>query len=124
MPDGSYNNSLEKKVDSIQLDIRIILEHVARQTFINEANKANFEEIREDLDKLCSKVSTIENKSSAAEGGITVIKIAITLLSGVFIGVCTWVGSSIIQTTQENSLLKEKIARLEADVATLRDYPR
>lgn len=122
MPDGSYNNSLEKKVDSIQLDIRIILEHVARQTFINEANKANFEEIREDLDKLCSKVSTIENKSSAAEGGITVIKIAITLLSGVFIGVCTWVGSSIIQTTQENSLLKEKIARLEADVATLRDY--
>jgi len=118
----TYGVRLEKKIDSMQSDIRMLSDHVTKLTFINEAHQNASAENRKDIESLLTRVGTLENKSAQLDGGLNVIRIAITLLAGVFIGVCTWVGSSIIQTTQENSLLKEKIARLEADVATLRDY--
>ncbi len=120
----TYGIRLEKKIDSMQSDIRMLSDHVTKLTFINEAHQNASAENRKDIESLLTRVGTLENKSAQLDGGLNVIRIAITLLAGVFIGVCTWVGSSIIQNAQENSLLKEKTARLEADVATIRNYPR
>lgn len=120
----TYGVRLEKKIDSMQSDIRMLSDHVTKLTFINEAHQNASAENRKDIESLLTRVGTLENKSAQLDGGLNVIRIAITLLAGVFIGVCTWVGSSIIQNAQENSLLKKKTARLEADVATIRNYPR
>lgn len=118
----SYGVRVEKKIDSMQSDIRMLSDHVTRLTFINEAHQTVSEKNRKDIDGLTARVTSIENKAAQLDGGLNVIRIAITLLSGVFIGVCAWVGSSIIQSTSDISLLKERNARLEADVSAVRDY--
>ncbi|MBC6677354.1 MULTISPECIES: hypothetical protein [Acinetobacter] len=120
----SYGVRVEKKIDSMQSDIRMLSDHVTRLTFINEAHQNMSAENRKDIDSIITRVGVLENKSAQLDGGLNVIRIALTLLAGVFIGVCTWVGSSIIQNAQENSLLKEKTARLESDVSTIRNYQK
>lgn len=113
---GSYNNGVEKKIDSIHKDIRLILEHVARQTFINESYKNSIDELRKNLDEVTAKTNALENKASEAGGALKTIRFALTLLCGVILGVCAWVGGSIIQANSDVSLVKEKIIRLEIDV--------
>ena len=40
----SYGLRFEKKIDSIQSDIRMLSDHVTRLTFINEAHKETSEQ--------------------------------------------------------------------------------
>lgn len=119
---GSHNNAWEGKIDSIHKDIRLILEHIARQTFINESHKNSIDEITKEVDLLSAKLSALENKSSEASGGLKVIRFALTLLAGAILGVCGWSGSQIIQTNSDMSLIKEKITRLEIDVQQNRGF--
>ena len=113
MPEnGSHNNAWEGKIDSIHKDIRLILEHIARQTFINESHKNSIDEITKEVDQLSAKLS----------GGLKVIRFALTLLAGAILGVCSWSGSQIIQTNSDMSLIKEKITRLEIDVQQNRGF--
>ena len=119
---GSYNNGVEKKIDSIHKDIRLILEHVARQTFINESYKNSIDELRKNLDEVTAKTSALENRASEASGALKTIRFALTLLCGVILGVCTWVAGSIIQANSDVALIKEKIIRLETDTRNHRGY--
>ena len=74
-----YNNGWEGKIDSIHKDIRLILEHVARQTFINEHHKNSIDEIRKEVDALELRVSALQNKSSSLDGGLGVLRILLGL---------------------------------------------
>ena len=107
------NNGWESKIESIHKDIRLILEHVARQTFINEHHKNSIDEISKEVDALEIKVSTLQNKSASQDGGLGVLRILLGLCGGSLLAACIWVGSSIIQINQTQSLLNEKVARLE-----------
>ncbi len=107
------NNGWEGKIDSIHKDIRLILDHVARQTFINEHHKNSIDEIRKELDAVELKVSSLENKSARQEGGLGVLKFWIGLCGGSILAACLGVGASIIQIHQNQSLMKEKVTRLE-----------
>ncbi|WP_111860631.1 hypothetical protein [Acinetobacter sp. CFCC 10889] len=109
----SYGLRVEKKIDAMQSDIRMLSDHVTRLTFINEAHKSASEENRKDIDALDLKVSALEHKSSMQDGGISVIKIILALFAGTVISACVGVGASIIQMSQELSIVKEKVARLE-----------
>jgi hypothetical protein len=82
-------------------------------TFINEAQKTAGEENRKDIDALDVKVFSLEKKSAAQDGGIGVLRFLLGLCGGSLIGLCAWVGSSIIQINQDQSLIKEKVTRLE-----------
>lgn len=64
------NNGWEGKIDSIHKDIRLILEHVARQTFINEHHENAIDKIQKELDSLELKVSGLENKSATQDGAL------------------------------------------------------
>ena len=108
-----YGLRLEKKIDNMQSDIRMLSDHVTRLTFINEAQKNAGEENRKDIDALDVKVSDLEKKSAAQDGGIGVLRFLLGLCGGSLIGLCAWVGSSIIQINQDQSLIKEKVTRLE-----------
>ncbi len=110
------NNGWEGKIDSIHKDIRLILEHVARQTFINEHHENAIAKIQKELDALELKVSNLENKSAAQDGGLGFLKGLLGLCGGTIIAACIWVGASIIQINQTQSLMKEKVTRLEETI--------
>ena len=107
------NNGWESKSESIHKDIRIILEHVARQTFINEHHKNSIDEIRKEVDALEIQVSALQNKSSSQDGGLGVLRILMGLCGGSILAACIWVGTSIVQINQDQALMKEKVTRLE-----------
>lgn len=80
----SYGVRVEKKIDSMQSDIRMLSDHVTRLTFINEAHQNMSAENRKDIDSIITRVGVLENKSAQLDGGLNVIRIALTLLAGVF----------------------------------------
>lgn len=109
----TYGLRLEKKIDNMQSDIRMLSDHVTRLIFINEAQQTTSAENKKELESLDAKVSNLEKKSATQEGGLSVIRTALGLFAGVIISACIWVGSSIIQINQDQSVMKEKMERLE-----------
>lgn len=109
----SYGVRLEKKIDNLQTDMHTLSNHVSRLTFINEAQKTAADENKKDIDLLGAKITILENRSALQDGGISVLKIILGIFAGSVISACLWVGSSIIQLNQTQSILKEKITRLE-----------
>ncbi len=109
----SYGLRFEKKIDSIQSDIRMLSDHVTRLTFINEAHKETSEQNKKDIDTLDIKVANLENRTAAQDGGISVLRVLLGIFAGIVFSLCAWVGSSIIQLSQDQSLIKEKVSRLE-----------
>ena len=109
----SYGLRLEKKIDNMQSDIHTLSNHVSRLTFINESQQNSGEQNRKDIDAIDVRVSNLETKASIQEGGISVIKIILGLFAGSIISACIWIGQSIIQSNQDQSLMKEKVTRLE-----------
>lgn len=109
----SYGIRFEKKIDSIQSDIRMLSDHVTRLTFINEAHKETSEQNKKDIDTLDMKVANLENRTASQDGGLSVLRVLLGIFAGVVFSLCAWVGSSIIQMSQDQSLMKEKISRLE-----------
>ena len=114
MPDNeTYGARLEKKIDNLRTDMHTLSNHVSRLTFINEAQKTAADENKKDIDVLAAKVTILENRSALQDGGISVLKIILGIFAGTVISACLWVGSSIIQLNQSQSLMQEKITRLE-----------
>lgn len=109
----TYGVRLEKKIDNLQTDMHTLSNHVSRLTFINEAQKTAADENKKDIDLLAVKVTALENRSALQDGAISVLKIILGIFAGTVISACLWVGSSIIQLNQSQSLTQEKITRLE-----------
>lgn len=115
MENESYGLRLEKKIDTLQAEIRTLTDHITRHTFVNEANQHKIAENKQMLDALDGRVSNIESRQSIQDGGISVIKYILGSIGGVLFAACIWVGSSIIQLNQEHALAKEKLAQMEAN---------
>lgn len=113
MENESYGVRLEKKIDTLQSEIRTLTNHITRHTFVNEANQNKIAEIKKQSDSIDNRVSSIENRQTSQDGGISVIKYILGSIGGVVLAACIWVGSSIIQISQDQTLMKDKISRLE-----------
>lgn len=113
MENESYGLRLEKKIDTLQSEIRTLTDHITRHTFVNEANQHKIAENRQMIESLDGRVSNIEARQSIQDGGISVIKYILGSIGGVVLAACVWVGSSIIQINQEHTLMKDKISRAE-----------
>lgn len=109
----TYGVRLEKKIDNLQTDMHTLSNHVSRLTFINEAQKTAADENQKNIDLITARVAALENRSAIQDGGISVLKIILGIFAGTVISACLWVGSSIIQLNQTQSIMKEKITRLE-----------
>jgi len=112
----SYGLRLEKKIDTLQSEIRTLTDHITRHTFVNEANQHKIAENRQMIESLDGRVGNIESRQSIQDGGISVIKYILGSIGGVVLAACVWVGASIIQINQEYALMKEKISRLEVAI--------
>ena len=113
MENESYGLRLEKKIDTLQSEIRTLTDHITRHTFVNEANQHKIAESRQMIDALDGRVNSMESRQSIQDGGISVIKYILGSIGGVLFAACIWVGSSIIQINQEYALIKEKLSRIE-----------
>lgn len=113
MENESYGLRLEKKIDTLQSEIRTLTDHITRHTFVNEANQHKISENRQMIESLDGRVGNIESRQSIQDGGISVIKYILGSIGGVVLAACVWVGSSIIQINQEYTLMKEKLSRIE-----------
>lgn len=113
MENESYGLRLEKKIDTLQSEIRTLTDHITRHTFVNESNQHKIAENRKMIDSLDGRVGNIESRQSIQDGGISVIKYILGSIGGVVLAACVWVGSSIIQINQEYTLMKEKLSRIE-----------
>lgn len=109
-----YGLRLEKKIDSMQSDIRMLSDHVTRLTFINEAHQHTSAENRKDLDAIAEKVRHLENSSAKLDGGLNAMRLVTSVLACVIFSICGWFGASVIKNTQDISLLKEKVQRTES----------
>lgn len=109
----SYGLRLEKKIDNMQSDIHTLSNHVARLTFINEAQQTTSEQNRKEIEQLDTKVSNLEKKAASQDGGIGVLRFLLGLCGGSLIGLCVWLGATMIQINQTQTLINEKVARLE-----------
>lgn len=54
-----------------------------------------------------------ENRTASQDGGLSVLRVLLGIFAGIVFSLCAWVGSSIIQLSQDQSLIKEKVSRLE-----------
>ncbi len=122
MSEETYGIRLEKKIDNMQSDIRMLSDHVTRLTFINEAHKETSEQNRKEIDALDIKVLALDKKSASQDGGISMLRYLLGACGGIIVAACFWVGSSIIQLSKDTSLLNEKLTRLETDVQNYRGY--
>lgn len=113
MENESYGLRLEKKIDTLQSEIRTLTDHITRHTFVNEANQNKIAELTKLNESIDNRVNHIEARQSSQDGGISVIKYILGSLGGVVLAACIWVGSSIIQINQDQTLIKDKVSRLE-----------
>ncbi|MEG2749530.1 MAG: hypothetical protein RR939_08960 [Acinetobacter sp.] len=114
MEAASTTSRLEKKIDQMQSDIRMLSDHVTRLTFINEAHQHTSTENRKDLDAIGEKVRHLEHYTSRLDGGMNVMRLLVSIFACVVFALCGWFGSAVIQNTQDISLLKEKVQRTES----------
>lgn len=104
---------LEQKMDDMQERMHGIANDVAKIMFTMEVDRAAKADYQKDLDSMGTKVRTLEYTSAKLDGGLNVLRISLTLLAGILIGICSWVGASIIQNAQDTTILKEKVQRIE-----------
>ena len=116
---GDYNARLEKKIDSMQTDIRTLSDHLTRLTFINEAHQNISSENRRDLDALGEKVRTLEHFSARLDGGLNTLRLITTIFACVIFALCGWFGSNVIQNTQDVSLLRDNVSRHDTQLEKL-----
>ena len=114
MEAANATSRLEKKIDQMQSDIRMLSDHVTRLTFINEAHQHTSTENRQDLDAIGEKVRHLEHYTSRLDGGMNVMRLLVSIFACVVFALCGWFGSAVIQNTQDISLLKEKVQRTES----------
>lgn len=117
---GDYNARLEKKIDSMQSDIRMLSDHVTRLTFTNESHQNVSTENRKDLDALGEKLRTLEHHAARLDGGVNTLRLITSAFAGVVLALCGWFGSQVIQNTQDISLLRDNVSRHETQFEKIR----
>ena len=117
-----YGVRVEKKIDSMQSDIRMLSDHVTRLTFINEAHQHTSTENRKDLDSIGEKVRHLEHYTSRLDGGMNIMRLLVSIFACIVFALCGWFGSAVIQNTQDTSLIKEKVGRHESKIEKSERY--
>lgn len=109
MEASSTTSRLEKKIDQMQSDIRMLSDHVTRLTFINEAHQNSGAENRKDLDAVGEKVRHLEHYTSRLNGGVNVLRYIVGLVSGTILGMGLWFGGQVIDNGKEIVGIKKEI---------------
>lgn len=122
MEAASTTSRLEKKIDQMQSDIRMLSDHVTRLTFINEAHQNSGAENRKDLEAIAEKVRHLEHYTSRLDGGMNVMRLLVSIFACVVFALCGWFGSKVIQNSQDTSLIKEKVDRHESKIEKSERY--
>ncbi|ETR94514.1 hypothetical protein [Acinetobacter lactucae] len=106
----SYGIRLEKKVDDIRQEVKLVSEGLVQIKTINEHQKAQSEENARKIEKL-------ESGAQKTEGAITFLKFFGGFAIAGMITFCTWIVSNNQAMHQRISDTNQKVAVIESKIA-------
>ena len=109
----TYGLRLEKKIDTLQNDIRMLSDHVTRLTFINEAHQSAGAENKKDIDAISEKVRHLESQASQLNGGLNVFRYISFFVCSILFAVCGWIWGALDSNTKDTIKLTEKVTNIE-----------
>ena len=108
-----YGVRVEKKIDSMQKDIRMLSDHVTRLTFINEAHQSTSAENKKDIDAMSEKVRHLESQAAQLNGGLNVFRYISFGICSVLFAICGWMWGALNSNTKDVIKLTEKVTNIE-----------
>ncbi|QUV68678.1 hypothetical protein KPZ59_00917 [Acinetobacter baumannii] len=106
----TYGTRIERKLDSVQQEVKTLSETVLRLTVINEQHKSL-------SDENAKKIERLEGDIQQAKGAINLLKIVSGVAVASLITFCTWIVSSNQVTQQRISDINQKVAVIESKIA-------
>lgn len=106
----TYGTRIERKLDSVQQEVKTLSETVLRLTVVNEQHKSLSGENAKKIDRL-------EDDSQQAKGAINLLKVFGSVAIGSMITFCTWIVSTNQGTQQRISDTNQKVAVIESKMA-------
>ncbi|MEB3753830.1 hypothetical protein [Acinetobacter sp. MD2(2019)] len=118
-----YSTRIEKKLDSIQNDMKVLSDKVLELTIVNRA--------QEDQSKSNAKrLDDLENSTLQAKGAINLGKLILGIGGGSIIAFLTWIVSqnsmqtqNLANTNQKVAILESKLIRLDTDISVVAKRP-
>lgn len=108
-----YGLRLEKKIDHLQNDIRMLSDHVTRLTFINEAHQNASIENKKDIDAMSEKVRNLESQAAKLDGGLNAFRYISFFACSILFGACGWIWGALDSNTKDTIKLTEKVTNIE-----------
>lgn len=106
----TYGTRIERKLDSVQQEVKLLSETVLRLTVINEQHKSL-------SDENAKKIERMEGEIQQAKGAINLLKIVSGVAVASLITFCTWIVSANQVTQQRISDINQKVAVIESKLA-------
>jgi len=115
----TYGTRIERKLDSVQQEVKALSETVLRSTLMYEQHKS----LSEDNAK---KIERLDAASQKSEGAITFLKFFGGFAITGILTFCTWIVSShsttqqrLAESNQKIAILESKLIRLDTDIAAI-----
>lgn len=106
----TYGTRIERKLDSVQQEVKLLSETVLRLTVINEQHKSL-------SDENAKKIERMEGEIQQAKGAINLLKVVSGVAVASLITFCTWIVSTNQVTQQRISDINQKVAVIESKLA-------
>lgn len=106
----TYGTRIERKLDSVQQEVKLLSETVLRLTVINEQHKSL-------SDENAKKIERMESDMQQAKGAINLLKVVSGVAVASMITFCTWLVSTNQVTQQRISDTNQKVAVIESKIA-------
>lgn len=106
----TYGTRIERKLDSVQQEVKLLSETVLRLTVINEQHKSL-------SDENAKKIERMEADMQQAKGAINLLKVVSGVAVASMITFCTWLVSTNQVTQQRISDTNQKVAVIESKIA-------
>lgn len=115
----TYGTRIERKLDSVQQEVKSLSETVLRSTLMYEQHKS----LSEDNAK---KIERLDAASQKSEGAITFLKFFGGFAITGILTFCTWIVSShsttqqrLAESNQKIAILESKLIRLDTDISLI-----
>lgn len=106
----TYGTRIERKLDSVQQEVKLLSETVLRLTVINEQHKSL-------SDENAKKIERMEGDMQQAKGAINLLKVVSGVAVASMITFCTWIVSNNQAMHQRISDTNQKVAVIESKIA-------
>lgn len=114
-----YASRLEKKIDVLQSEVKLLTDIVTRLSVINENHISTSERNTQDIKDLTNRIDNLDRKDASRDGSNNTFKGVVGILHVVVFAVCGWLFSSINDLKENNATMQSEIQHLTNDISDL-----